>query len=935
MYSVTRDFIGKPAPPGYVAGLGRGAAGFTTRSDIGPARDAAKAKASDTGMGDDGSEYQRGVEIELGHFSGMAYAEDDEEADGVWALIDQRMGERRQGKRRRSGDSASDAPAIEEQLRDAKRQLQALTAADWDAIPDVAQVAETAARAKRRRANAESHRRGERLTQVPDSALSGLKSMDSTVDQSGSTTDLRALGQARDAVLRMKLDQAGTATSIGQQKQPNAAGLLTSPEAEIAGNVGDIERARRLLRSVTQASPTHAAGWVAAARLEEAARRPARARAVIDEACERCPRSEDVWLEAARLHQGKLGAAARAVLARAVRVLPQSVRLWQAAAAEEEEGDARRRVLRRALEHVPGSVALWKAAVGAEPLPSDARVLLAAAVEAAPHSVDLWLALARLVEPAAAAQAVLNRARRAVPTSAEIWLAAARLSEASAQTDPEPLLRRALASLAAHGAEPSRADWLALACAAGSDGYAATCRAAVAAAAAAGLGFDADDAAEDRAAAWAADAERVAEDCPGAARALYAAALDAAPTHVATWHAAAAVERAHGPPGAAAALLSRAVQRQPHDAELWLALAAESRESHDAVRAVLERAHAALPRCEAVVLAAAELEARAGQPARALALLERAQQGPPLDSAANSPQRADQAAGGSPRVWLRAAVLLRRLGRGAEARDVAERGRRRFPASAKLWLVEAQCLQAAGDTSAARQSLARACAACPDSAPLWLAAAALESAAGALPRARALLERARVHAPRSPVLWLAAIRLESTAGGGVLAARALLARAVRECPRSGALRAEAVVLADRAGRKAASADALRHAGAEDPDVCAVVARLFAAERRHEKARAWFVRATAADPDCGDAWAWWLRFELSCLDQENNNSSSSEAEVTAGAARVKALEDACAKAAPRHGQIWPSIAKDPRNAELSPAAMLRLVADTLNAQQHQL
>uniref|UniRef100_K1P8T2 Pre-mRNA-processing factor 6 n=1 Tax=Magallana gigas TaxID=29159 RepID=K1P8T2_MAGGI len=34
-----KTFIGLPAPLGYVPGLGRGATGFTTRSDIGPARD--------------------------------------------------------------------------------------------------------------------------------------------------------------------------------------------------------------------------------------------------------------------------------------------------------------------------------------------------------------------------------------------------------------------------------------------------------------------------------------------------------------------------------------------------------------------------------------------------------------------------------------------------------------------------------------------------------------------------------------------------------------------------------------------------------------------------------------------------------------------------------------------------------------------------------
>jgi pre-mRNA-processing factor 6 len=34
-----KAFLGTPAPLGYVAGIGRGATGFTTRSDIGPARE--------------------------------------------------------------------------------------------------------------------------------------------------------------------------------------------------------------------------------------------------------------------------------------------------------------------------------------------------------------------------------------------------------------------------------------------------------------------------------------------------------------------------------------------------------------------------------------------------------------------------------------------------------------------------------------------------------------------------------------------------------------------------------------------------------------------------------------------------------------------------------------------------------------------------------
>jgi pre-mRNA-processing factor 6 len=34
-----KHFLGMPSPAGYVAGVGRGATGFTTRSDIGPGVD--------------------------------------------------------------------------------------------------------------------------------------------------------------------------------------------------------------------------------------------------------------------------------------------------------------------------------------------------------------------------------------------------------------------------------------------------------------------------------------------------------------------------------------------------------------------------------------------------------------------------------------------------------------------------------------------------------------------------------------------------------------------------------------------------------------------------------------------------------------------------------------------------------------------------------
>jgi len=43
-------------------------------------------------------------------------------------------------------------------------------------------------------------------------------------------------------------------------------------------------------------------GWIAAARVEEVAGKLVDARAIIQSGCEACPKSEAVWLEAARLN---------------------------------------------------------------------------------------------------------------------------------------------------------------------------------------------------------------------------------------------------------------------------------------------------------------------------------------------------------------------------------------------------------------------------------------------------------------------------------------------------------------------------------------------------------------------------------------------------------------------------------------------------------
>ncbi len=93
------DFLHKKAPAGYVAGLGRGATGFTTRSDLGPARDFMDELPPLSGGAGEGEDQEKDPDTETGLFAGVPYEADDEEADRIYEAIDAKMQERRKARR--------------------------------------------------------------------------------------------------------------------------------------------------------------------------------------------------------------------------------------------------------------------------------------------------------------------------------------------------------------------------------------------------------------------------------------------------------------------------------------------------------------------------------------------------------------------------------------------------------------------------------------------------------------------------------------------------------------------------------------------------------------------------------------------------------------------------------------------------------------------
>ncbi|GJN70969.1 pre-mRNA splicing factor [Purpureocillium lilacinum] len=923
-----RDFLSQPAPENYVAGLGRGATGFTTRSDLGPARDgpsedqikeALAKRAAQLGIAQDGKDGKKGKDDqgddandearyqdpdnEVGLFAGGVYDKDDEEADRIWEWVDERMDRRKRQREEREQAEREEFernnPKIQQQFSDLKRALGTVTDDEWASLPEVGDLT-----GKNRRSKQALR---QRFYAVPDSVLAAARDsteMGTTVTDDGTATgreggdgtmtNFADIGAARDKVLKSRLEQAsqsaGTESSVaGSASTIDPQGYITNlNKMQMNGQaqVGDITRVRELLQSVVKTNPNNALGWIAAARLEELAGKIVAARKTIDKGCVQCPKSEDAWLENIRLNHESPNA--KIIARKAIESNPKSVRLWVEAMNLENIPSNKKRVIRQALDNVPKSEALWKEAVSLEDDPSDARLMLAKATELIPLSVDLWLALARLETPENA-QKVLNKARKAVPTSHEIWIAAARLQEQLGQADKVNVMKRAVQVLAKESAMPTREEWIGEAEKCEEEGATATCQNIIFETL--GWKLDEDD---DRKDIWMEDARAsINRGKYATARAIYAYALRVFVHSKTMWTAAADLERNHGTRDALWQLLEKAVEACPRSEDLWMMLAKEKWQAGavDGARLVLKRAFQQNPDNEDIWLAAVKLESDSGNVDQARKLLQIAREQASTD-----------------RVWMKSVAFERVHGNPEAALDMVLTALQRFPASPKLWMQKGQIYEDQDKIGQARDAYATGVKAVPRSVPLWLLYSRLEERAGLTVKARSVLDRARLAVPKSAELWCESVRLERRAGN-LPQAKSMMARAQQEVPKSGLLWVEQIWhLEPRTQRKPRSLEAIKKID-NDPLLFVGVARIFWADRKLDKAQNWFEKALVLDPDCGDSWAWYYRF----LCQHGTDEKREE------------VVSKCVQNEPKHGEAWQAVAKDPANALKTTEEVLKLVA----------
>ncbi|CAL2047807.1 unnamed protein product [Caenorhabditis brenneri] len=938
-------FMGMPAPTGYVPGVGRGATGFTTRSDIGPARDptelpeagpvgpspqgsssAPPAKRARDNDDADGEDLNEANYDEFSGYSGSLFAKDpydqeDEDADRIYNEVDDRLDERHKDRREKKYKELvekfhKERPKIQQGFSDLKRQLAEVTEDEWQAIPEVGDM----------RNKAKRNARAEKFTPVPDSIIAmnmNYGQMNTSIDaNSGMTTpfssgfmsvmgggksgimtpgwktgiqstsndlDLVKIGQARNKIMDMQLTQVSD--SVTGQTVVDPKGYLTDLQSiipQMGGDLQDIKKARMLLKSVRETNPRHPPAWVASAVLEEQAGKLQTARNLIMEGCEKIKNSEELWLHAIRLHPADVG---KAIVANAVRSCPQSVRLWCKASDLEQDIKDKKKVLRKALEQIPSSVKLWKAAVELED-PEDARILLTRAVECCSSSTEMWLALARL-ETYDNARKVLNKARVHIPTDRHIWLTAARLEETRGQKDMvDKIVSKALNSLRTNQVEINRDQWLKDAIDAENAKCPITCQAIIRNV----IGLGVED--EDKRTTWLSDAENFEkENAFTCVRAVYAVALKEFPRKKSVWDAAINFEREHGSLEDHEAILLKACETVPEVENYWLMLAKLRfiNKRIDEARQTLKDAQSKHDhQSEKMWLAATKIEIETDQFDRARALFAEAREKAP-----------------SARVWMKNARFEWCLGNLDEARRLCKECIERYDNFYKIYLVLGQVLEQMHDVPGARLAYTSGIRKCHGVIPLWILLVRLEESVGQVVKARVDLEKARLRNPKNEDLWLESVRFEQRVGCPEMA-KERMSRALQECEGSGKLWAEAIWMEGPHGRRAKSIDALKKCE-HNPHVLIAAARLFWSERKIKKARDWFQKAVNLDPDNGDAFANFLAFEQIHGKDEDR----------------KAVTKKCISSEPRYGDLWQAIAKDPANWRKSTEEILLLTTNKIS------
>lgn len=471
------DFLNQQAPENYVAGLGRGATGFTTRSDLGPAREGpsedqikeALAKraaqlgaAAPTAYGiekkreeeEDDDRFNQDPDNEVGLFSGGAYDRDDDEADRIYQDVDEKMERRRKIRRL---VLPCNPPLLTFPFPVHTSKVKHLS----KSLDFVEQITDMICLLSYREAREQKEREEfERNNPKIQQQFADLKRALGTVtddewasipevgDLTGKNKRMRQARQTRfyavpDSVLAGARDSTQYETSISEDGAQTSGGG-DNPDGTMT-NFADIGAARNKVLQVRldQADSADIAsgtktsidpkGYLTSLSKTEISSGEAqvgdvkRVRVLLESVIKTNPKHAPGWIAAARLEElaGKI-VAARNLMARGCEHCPKSEDAWLESIRLNENHNAKI-IAANAIKNNDRSVRLWIEAMNLEHDTRSKKRILRQALDHIPQSVAIWKEAVNLEPDPADARLLLHKATEMVPLSVELWLALARL----------------------------------------------------------------------------------------------------------------------------------------------------------------------------------------------------------------------------------------------------------------------------------------------------------------------------------------------------------------------------------------------------------------------------------------------------------------------------------------------------------------------------
>lgn len=970
-----KDFLSMPAPENYVAGLGRGATGFTTRSDLGPAREGpsedqikeALAKraaqlgaAPPTAYGapekkdepDEDDERFQDPENETGLFSGGNFDADDDAADRIYQDVDERMEKRRKARRfvalfsltpamptcRTHGlldilvlygqitdlsPSTSFREAREAQEREEyeannpKIQQQfadlkrSLASVSEEDWANLPDAGDLTRKNKRTKTNARN-----RFYAVPDSVIAGARDstqMDTTVQDDGPSTNG---SDVADGTMTNFADIGAARDKVLQVRLDQAA--QSGGADSTSGTATNIDPKGYL----TSLSKTELkAGEVEVGDVN-------RVRVLLESVIRTNKHHAPAYVAMARLEElaGRV-VASRKAIALGTEMCPNSEAVWLESMRLNDNYNAKI-IAAKGIQANPQSTALWIEAMRLESLTSSKQRVLRRAVDALPKSEKIWRELINLVEDPSEAKLLTAKAVEEIPLSVDLWLGLARLEVMTGNsTDAQKVLNKARLSN-----PTSFRIWIAAARLAEETGKGnpqQIIKRAVMSLARENAMLKREE--------WITEAEKL-EGEGGAVLTLQAIiaetlgfGVDEDDDRKTLFLDDSQASIARGRFETARAINAYALRVFPTSEKLWR-FATEFERNHgteESERQLLEKACEACPSSVSLWLALAKAKRKGpdgidesrrvlGRAFNQLSANEsiwlaavELEAGTGNIAEARSLLQTAREQAGTDRVWYKSVAFERQQGNNSVALDFAIEALQLYPKQAKLHMQKGQIYAAQGKIPQAREAYNVGTRACPTSVPLFLLLSRLEEANGVVVKARSVLERGIMNSPNSAELRLEAIRVERRAGN-IPQAKVLMAKALQALPTSGILWSESIWhLEPRTQRKPRSLQAIKKCD-NDPSLFVTVARVFWGERKLDKAANWFEKAILLDADLGDTWAWYMKF----LNQHGTEEK---------------VQDTIAKAVsnePKHGEVWQAVGKDPKNAGLGTEAILKKVVSLL-------